>query len=151
MTIGVTVDVSRAIPKMDSIMKEVASKNQEAASQSISKIGYAIEKKIKDEAKPHRVTGGYMRSIRFLKLSKLSGVVYSSLKIARYLEEGTKKRLIMVRNKTVLRYRSHGVTRFSKWVLHPGNPDYRIFEKGVEAAKGDVDKLLESAYKGAGL
>lgn len=144
--IPVSINMDKVAPELRRFMDEVAEKNADAASKMINKIGYTIESNVKRAAQPHRITGGYIRSIKFLRAGGLSGSVYSNLKIARYLETGAKPHTIYPKGGGVLRFTRSGSIVFAQHVSHPGFRAFKVFEMGLNNSKGSIEAQIKAAY-----
>lgn len=139
----IKIDVSE-LKDVSAFLKEAKERNSKSADEAVDKIGYAIEASVKDEAIPHRITGQYHRSIRYQRLGSGSGKVYSVDRVAEWLEEGTKPRVIYPYSARVLVFESAGVTVFTPVVRHPGTPAYKIFQTGLDNAEGTINSIIAS-------
>ena len=146
----ISIDVRKANEDIAEFLDKVGNNNKEIASKTIDKIGYTIERGVKEEAKYRKRTGYYLRSIKYRREGRLSGSVASTSRVAVYLEVGARPHRITARRKRVLRFVSHGATLFRRSVFHPGNPPYEIFKKGLKSVEGKLKDVINQAYKDLG-
>jgi hypothetical protein len=137
VTINIEIPLMpKFIAEMEKSPGVIRKKIDEAIYDSINKI-YG---KINPGYVPNR-TGRLISSFR-TKFSSLYGEVYTNLKYASYVHEGTRPHVIRIKTAKVLANKREGKI-FGRKVNHPGTMPNPFLKRIVDLSRGEIDKTFQ--------
>lgn len=93
------------------------------------------------------IDSGMLRGRMTRTITPTRGEVFTTVKYAKAVHEGTRARIIRPRNKKVLAWKKGGQWRFAKQVRHPGTKANPFFTRALQKVAGKIEGEFEKSTK----
>lgn len=135
------------IDKLKAIPQRFSTQGINELNNAVKQSVFDIHKEVLKEAPVNKNSGGgNLRQSFKTKFGRLWGEIFSNIKYAVYVHEGTRPHIIRAVNKRVLADRRAGVI-FGKEVKHPGTLPNPFLKRAIENAKSKIESNFGNAIR----